>query len=53
LIGLGTQSFSVTVPSNPIFAGVSLYTQSAAASGFNALGFQTANAVALTIGNVQ
>jgi hypothetical protein len=53
LIGLGTQSFSVTVPSNPIFAGVSLYTQSAAASGFNALGFQTANGVALTIGNVQ
>ena len=53
LIGLGTQSFNVTVPSDPIFAGVSLYTQSAAASGFNALGFQTANAVALTIGNVQ
>ena len=53
LIGLDTQSFNVTVPSDPIFVGVSLYTQSAAASGFNALGFQTANAVALTIGNVQ
>jgi hypothetical protein len=52
LIGVGTQSFNVTVPSNPVFTGVSLYTQSAAASTFNALGFQTSNAVALTIGNV-
>lgn len=53
LLGVGSQAFNVTVPTDPIFAGVNLYTQSAAASAFNALGFQTSNAVALTIGNVQ
>jgi len=52
LIGVGSQSFSVTVPSNPVFTGLALYTQSAAASAFNALGFQTSNGVALVIGNV-
>ncbi len=53
LVGVGSQALTVTVPADPVFAGVTLYTQSAASSAFNALGFQTANAVALTIGNVR
>ena len=52
LFGVGTQAFTVTVPSDPILTGVNLFTQSASASAFNALGFQTSNGVALRIGNV-
>jgi len=53
LLGVGSQAFNVTVPTDPVFTGVNIYTQSASASGFNALGFQTSNGMALTIGNVQ
>ena len=53
LVGVGTQALTVNVPADPVFAGAMLYTQSAASSAFNLLGFQTANGVALTIGNVR
>lgn len=51
MIGTGTQSFNVLVPNDLSFLGVSLYTQTAAISAFNAFGFTTSNGVALLIGN--